>query len=280
MNETSALHQEEALPSVIQMVLLKEPLLLGEGDLEKHLKGKFSGLSVSAGSNGDGAFIVEWGAMVFTIMVVNNPIPAETFSMALKTSYGLKSGEKLVAAHKAHLIISPLTPAHHPAEAASVSGNLMELTKAITSLGSALGYFWSSSETLLDQPQFDKALSSVNLAMDMHARQEPGGAKELPSTYWVGIRLFSPDRKTLFGAVTKGFESFAGYELEVRPLKWPPKEVAQRIYGTIAYLFSVGPVLKDGQTLGVSDTEHFRIREQAATQTLPRRLVLTLESSE
>ncbi len=60
-------------------------------------------------------------------------------------------------------------------------------------------------------------------------------------------------------------------------LDWSPDQLAQRLYQIVAYLFNQGPVLEDGQTLGISETEQFHIKhEQSQGQAL--RLLLTLES--
>ena len=53
-------------------------------------------------------------------------------------------------------------------------------------------------------------------------------------------------------------------------------EVAIRLVGTVAYLFQAGAVLKDGDTLGATDRERFRVSlEQSG-----RRAVLRLENAE
>ena len=59
------------------------------------------------------------------------------------------------------------------------------------------------------------------------------------------------------------------------PIPWPMEEVAGRLVGTVAYLFSAGPVLKDGETLGVSETERFRVAKAEGG-----RMMLTMETRE
>ena len=53
--------------------------------------------------------------------------------------------------------------------------------------------------------------------------------------------------------------------------------LAQRIYGTIEYLFNNGPVLEEGHTLGISETEHFRFDALDQYNDIPPRFLLTLE---
>jgi len=44
-------------------------------------------------------------------------------------------------------------------------------------------------------------------------------------------------------------------------LGWTLEDVALRLTGSVTYLFQAGPVLKDGETLGISETERFRLSE-------------------
>ncbi len=56
-------------------------------------------------------------------------------------------------------------------------------------------------------------------------------------------------------------------------IDWPLPDVATRLLGVVSYLFTAGPVLKDGDTLGVSEDERVRITFSQETM----RLVLDYE---
>ena len=60
-------------------------------------------------------------------------------------------------------------------------------------------------------------------------------------------------------AVTKGLQAFVGREIEFQPSTLPPVTIADRVIGTSLYLLSRGPVLQDGNTLGVSAQERIRV---------------------
>ncbi len=64
-----------------------------------------------------------------------------------------------------------------------------------------------------------------------------------------------------------------GYELNLEPVAWPLAAVAERLVGTVTYLFWHGPVLKDGETQGVSEAERFRLNLDG------NRMKMTLEAA-
>lgn len=61
-------------------------------------------------------------------------------------------------------------------------------------------------------------------------------------------------------ALTTGLAPFIGREIEFMPSTLPPATIAQRVISTAQYLITNGLVLKDGDTLGVTETEKIRVR--------------------
>ena len=274
MNEQMLKNEQSSYVNSNLMVLLEESINYNEKILVKQLKKSFPNYNISVTSAEDGALIVELGQATFAVMMIDTSIPKDTFDVALRTSYGLKDGEHLVDKHKAHLIVSPLTETSHAAEMISVSIDLMRLTSSLAKLGKPSAYFWSNSEVLHDQTQFDNALKGINKAIELKSKGEPNAATHFPTIFWVGLRLYSPDQKTKFGAITQGLAAFTGFELDIEPINWKPDQIANRVFGTIAYLFDRGDVLKDGDTLGINENEHFKVAHKAATDRLPARLAL------
>ena len=60
--------------------------------------------------------------------------------------------------------------------------------------------------------------------------------------------------------VTTGLSAFVDREIEFQPSAKPPDLLASRLIGTIRYLLAKGPVLNDGDTLGISENERIRVR--------------------
>ena len=63
------------------------------------------------------------------------------------------------------------------------------------------------------------------------------------------------------GGQTIGLRPFTGYEVVLSPSNFTLEFAADRLLGTVQYLFENGPVLKNGETLGTSTSEKFEISE-------------------
>lgn len=278
MNQTTS--QNAALPGVMQMVLLRESIAFEPKAIEQVLRQKLGSesLVVESAESGE-SLVVLWGPSAFAVMMIDQPVPTDTFTTALRTCHSLKNGEQLIAEHKAHLIVSPLTDAAHQGQAFMLSLQLMSLADMLSEDHRPLGFFWSSAQALVDPQGYQQALSDGNSAFEKQMQKQAEAGYDLPATYWVGLRLFSYDDGKTTGAISQGLINFLGFELEIQPIAWAEVEVAKRFYGTISYLFDRGPVLQAGNTLGVSESEHFKVSFAEPTETLPRRLVLSLETN-
>ena len=89
-----------------------------------------------------------------------------------------------------------------------------------------------------------------------------------PADVWVQLLWLdgppTPEGERTLAVVTTGLAPFVGREVEFMPAPLPPAVIAERTLGTITYLLGQGPVLKDGDSLGVSEAE--RIRAKYAAQ--------------
>ncbi len=139
-----------------------------------------------------------------------------------------------------------------------------------------MGAFWSNSEVLLDWQGFDEQVNGAFKAMELQSSGEDGGGAHLPQKFWVSDRVY-PDGDNV-GGFTQGLAMLTGYELEITPIPWERGQVMQRLFGIVAYLFLNGPVLRPGETLGVTETERFHIREEADSESGNQRLILSLET--
>ncbi len=269
---------DNSFPGIIQMALLAESLVFTAPALEQLLKTELKSESISVvGSSLEGS-VITWGRMTFTLMTINKPIPAETFDTALRTSHGLRNGAQLISDHKAHLIISPLNAVKDQLQAIYAALSVMTLTDIIANRSKPLGYFWSNSEILQDHDQFAQALAGAEKAMGKFTAKERDPWYDLPVTCWVGMRMISPDRKTKFGAVTQGLAAITGFEIQIEPFQAKPAEVAKHLYGMASYALNHGPMIKDGDTIGISQQQRFRIRRQTGTPTTSPRWLMTVEA--
>ncbi|ARU54556.1 hypothetical protein OLMES_0452 [Oleiphilus messinensis] len=261
------------------MVLLDSPMNLSLSELQSFLREALNNPEISV--QGDEAdknnFIILWGKMAFALMHIDSPIPSETFDIALRTSFGLQNGEQLVKAHKAHLIISPINAAGHQLAAIYNALGVMTLADLIREKINVLAHFWSASEILMDADQFKQALAGAESAFSKYRRKEANAWYDLPVQRWVGMRMISPDRQTQFGARTQGLAALTGFEIQIDPFPSSPQEVAKHLYGMASYALNHGPVFKDGDTIGISAEQQFRISRRA--DNTPVLWVMVIEST-
>ncbi|GLS24927.1 DUF4261 domain-containing protein [Marinibactrum halimedae] len=280
--------EQPPFPGMMQMVLLEEAMRTTAPELETFFQEKLGNpdITIQGAPDDNNSFVMLWGKFAFSIMLIDQPIPAETFEVALRTSQGLSNGEQLIAAHKAHLIIAPLKHATHQLQAIYNAMGLMTLADFLSEKSKPLAYFWSGSQILADAEGFGKALAGASQAMDKYTNKESDPWYDLPSTYWVGMRMLSPDRKTQFGAVTAGLASLTGFEIQVDPFLGKPVEAAKHLFGMAGYALNHGPVFKDNDTIGIGGQQQFRMRLQPGASSgqapndlpVPPRWIMTLET--
>jgi hypothetical protein len=99
------------------------------------------------------------------------------------------------------------------------------------------------------------------MAKDVSEVFEGDGVVNFPSRYWVSVQL--TQEQGLYGGLSMDLRPFTGYELELKPIAWPMQTIVERLVGTISYLFDVGPVLKDGDTLGINHGETIIFKAKA-----------------
>jgi hypothetical protein len=80
-----------------------------------------------------------------------------------------------------------------------------------------------------------------------------------PIQLWVDIRVFRNEDGTS-GLFTTGLRALGHKEIEAPRMPMPPAELRDWMENIIYYLLENGPVLKDGQTIGVSAEDQIPIR--------------------
>ncbi len=253
---------------LIAMVLLEHPLIVDQVAAEAVIasfpasaKAKLHAVKKEGTS-----LQITFDDMKFTVVSVPEPMALRDFAKQFSQPSG-RAFEPMIAAHRAKLIITCAHPGEGFGEVVMAATTVHLLARRFGDLGVPLGGYWVSSERLCDWAEFTDYADAVLPAFD----NDPETA--FPTRYWVSVEMTQDGKR--FGGETQGLRPFMGYELDLEPVAWPLAAVAERLVGTVTYLFWHGPVLNDGDTLGVSEDERFRLAldEQKATMNI------TLESS-
>ncbi len=215
-----------------------------------------NGIKIINTSDTSEALMISWQGRTFTMFTVTSSIPEDNFYATLKISADKEKLTRIVKEHQAHIVISQLDKLKDMGDAIDSSIWLMALTMAVSKNSKALGVFWSSSQNLVVNEQFNEMAVNALIAKSSHHIDRSRAINNLPLSYWVSPRLFSNEKKV--AARTQGMSTFTGYEIEIDSLKWNGEKMLHVIVRIISYLFFNGSVLGNGQSLQLSSTEKFK----------------------
>jgi len=190
------------------------------------------------------------GNRLLSVMLIDKPLPDGTLDEAIKADLVWPEAKEEIATHRAHVIVGCVANAEGHGPAVETAGLVTAMAAAVAALTPTIGIYWSTGNTVTEAARFQQIADSFF----------EGNA---PVTVWVQLLLL-PSLPTAKGertlaAVTQGLQPFVGREIEFQPTTLPPATIAQRVIGACIYLLNKGPVLRDGDTLGVSHEERIRV---------------------
>lgn len=251
MNAKSGSNKKSALDTsnnnvCLAMVTLSEPWLPSIQQLEQRLKGqeiaqsRFSNFSVEGSTIG-----FDVGSGFGAIALVPVPLPKEELEQACAMSVAWPEALEVLADHKAHLICTVAGPVTKKAAA-------MFLTALVAAIGTespATGVYWGGA-TLVHSPEM------------FVGEAESMSDEVLPLYLWIQFPLIQSAEKTSLR--TEGMASLGFMEIEIVNSSKSPEDVISFAYNICHYLLDNGPVLKDGETIGMSETEKIRVSHRTS----------------
>jgi hypothetical protein len=181
------------------------------------------------------------GQIICGLMPV--PLPWTDLEGPCATSPFWEDAAAAMKKHKAHLIVTASPVDENPVAGARL------LTKAIAAVlqaTSAIGVYCGAG-TLVH--------SSVTFLEHAAEMSE----ECLPLYLWVDFRVMADegDTVTLF---TTGMEALGFREMEIVQSQIEPAELVDLVFNFAHYLLDNGPVIADGDTIGMSETQEIKIR--------------------
>ena len=239
----------------IAMITLERAVDVNPADVTAAFDRLFPGLAGRLTRAGDGDYHEDHGGGIYLldevalpVMVINQPIPAGTMDRAIAATR-IWDNAQAMSHHQGHVIISSFGDAETFQDAVKSARAVTLLSAAIMEATPSIGVYWTAGQTVTKADMFipdAQHLAQEGKAPDAHWIQY----------YWLGGP--PQDGRPTLGVITEGLEPFIGRELEFEPIPLTPPELAQRIIGTVIYLLANGPVINDGDTLGVSHAECIR----------------------
>ncbi|PTL77318.1 DUF4261 domain-containing protein [Vitiosangium sp. GDMCC 1.1324] len=228
----------------LAMVTLDRARPLPEGTLLTFLQDNWKELprAKEVRQEGDTLSFELQGAVV-TLTLMRAPIPWRDLEGPARAAWHWPEAVDRLKAHSAHVIVAVLAPGM---DRISTMLLLTRVVAAVASTADASGVYWGEGPV-------------VNAPDDFVDEAKRTSHERLPLYLWIAFQLVRNSDGT-FTLCTSGMKAFGLMELELVASRTKPAELVDRAFNFAHYLLDHGPVLKDGDTIGLSAQERFRVR--------------------
>jgi hypothetical protein len=220
---------------------------------------KFEEHEATAQDEGEG-FVILADDDPISVIFVDASVPADLVEWPLKLNSTWPDAAAVVERSRAHIIIGGLREK-------ATHDDVFEQALAVTLIAATISQYLPVEGVIF--PDAERICSPNELrrgAMRLANRQVPG---ELWSTIQFIAESAAGGRR--IGALSYGLMPFIGRELEFQPADIDLEGVAKRMLGLSHYLIVNGPVIKDGETVGLTPSEkiHIRFRDEGRRSAVP-----------
>ncbi|MET1412191.1 DUF4261 domain-containing protein [Roseibium sp. HPY-6] len=208
-------------------------------------------LGLQETETGSPTHLVKIGQTVLAIMYVDQPLPADAIDRPLAYNQTWPGAKAEMQKHSAHVIAAVFKSDESFGGQRQSAVDLTLLTAALIKSHPVLSVIWTAGNTISAPSVVFEALKQIS-------------EQSFPLDLWLQVYPYRPpsipETEKVIGFVTEGLLPFVGREIQFEPAPMPPQDVASRVLNIALYLLSHGPVLKDGETLGMSEEEKIHIR--------------------
>lgn len=203
------------------------------------------------------AFVVLVNGSPVTVMFIGAPLPPDAWEEAAARSIVWRDAAETMRKTQAHVIVALLQDTQN--HLAALSG-----AAAVTMVAGALARQLPVAATIFTEAQ------SIVKGGGIESMASGFAQGQVPDLLWTTLSLMrgpaTPDGRVTTAALTIGLLPFVGREIEFEPAPLQPVEIAERLIGLCKYLILNGPIIKDGETVGLTEKEKIRVRYAAAGQ--------------
>ncbi len=228
----------------LAMVALDRARALPEGVLLAFLQDNWKELPRAKEVQQEGDTLsFELDGAVVTLTLVRGPIPWGDLERPARAAWHWPEAVERLRAHQAHVLVAVLAP-----EQDRIATRLLltRVVAAVAATTEAAGVYWGEGPV-------------VNAPDDFVEEAKRTSRERLPLYLWLAFHLTrNPDGT--FTLATSGMKAFGFMEMEVVASREKAATLVDRAFNFTHYLLDHGPVLKDGDTIGLSADERLRIR--------------------
>lgn len=163
-------------------------------------------------------------------------------------------GEAEVAEHTSHVIVTNICGGEQSALDSAIE--VSRLALVALELFNGLGVYWGNGNVCHSRSIFE------GFCEDMSEHH-------VPVAMWLRLQPVAISEGEI-GLYTLGMQQFGLMDLEVERCRLPLGELVQFVSGVAQYLVQNGPVIKDGDTVGGSETERIKVHHRPSLSQPPR----------
>ncbi len=234
---------------IASSVYLKDALDIKASTVAKEIQKLFPIISdtlrAPAASGADNLLVID--GIVVAILVFDTPQPDESLAAAYKLNFIWPEARDVISAHRSHVILSIMGEPSGFDKVTSSSRALAMATLALANISNALAMYWESSMALMKHGSIAGTIAGLGEGLP-------------PLDLWVTYSPWADQKSGEIGLFSIGLRGFVGYEIEMAPRKESFGAVLQRAIALTGYLLEKGPVLKDADSIGYSETERLRVK--------------------
>jgi hypothetical protein len=236
---------------IISVLLLEGESFPVDAFLKQVGKADIAGKTASKIDKGDGTvFSFDVGDELLALAVMPAPYPAADLEGPIATSWMWppKTPIENVKKHRSHLLITMT------GGTSDVVRRRLILT-AVTALAAkqpgVMAVYWPEATLVLFPPVF------IEMGQELTSPEAP------PLYLWVDLRAFRNEDGTT-GLFTTGLAPLGLMEMEIPSIDMDAGELREWMLNIMYYLLEKGPVLKHGETIGMTADHKVKIRHVAS----------------
>jgi hypothetical protein len=229
---------------IISALLLEGESFPVDAFLKQAAKTRIAGKAVSAVNRGDGGvFSFGVGDELLALALMPAPWPELEGPIATSWMWPRQPPIENVKRHRSHLLITATGGTADPVRRRLV---LTAVTALAAKQPGVMAVYWPEATLVHFPPVFVQMAEQI-------------GSPDAPPLYlWVDLRAFRNEDGTT-GLFTTGLPALGHMEIEIPHIDMQPGELREWLLNIMYYLLENGPVLKHGQTIGMTAEQQLRI---------------------
>jgi len=226
---------------ILGMVLLEEPNSMNIKTVVAELKNRWK-LKVDDKESSNESSILIIGEYQIAIGNMSMPIPGNEIEEASSYNYYWENGKVESSKHKGHIIVSILNGGANP-----IKENILfnKVVSSILNSSKSIGVYIGGRSLLLSKEFYQGNLEDIS-------------ESNLPINNLIYFGIRNEGNKN--SVYTYGLKDFKKKEMEIVESKHDIEELLGMMYNLTSYVLESDVTLKDGETIGMSETQKLNIK--------------------